>query len=101
MVSGMGFGEGGTDRAPVSLKKVWLDSGKRYAIMPPRGKTVRVPKGKVIEAVHKNLKAWEKPTREGMDLFAQHNVALKYDLDPNLSIVESRIAVNRMLLTYI
>lgn len=62
---------------------------------------MRVPKGKVIEAVHKNLKAWERPTREGMELFAKLNIARKHGLGPNLSIVESRIAMNRMLLTYI
>jgi len=62
---------------------------------------MRITKGKVIAAVHKGLKAWEKPTREGMELFATLNVARKHGLDHNLSIVESRIAINRMLLTYI
>ena len=62
---------------------------------------MKLSKGKVTKAVHKGLKSWDIPTRDGMELFAQLKVARKFGYTPNLSIVESRIAINNMLFAYI
>jgi hypothetical protein len=62
---------------------------------------VKLSKGKVAEAVHKGLKSWDIPTRDGMELFAQLKVARKFGYTPNLSIVEGRIAISNMLFAYI
>ncbi len=62
---------------------------------------MKLTKGKVIKDVHEGLKSWDEPTRDGMEIFAHLKVARKFGFKNNLSIVESRIAMNNMLFAYI
>ena len=62
---------------------------------------MKFSKGKIVKAVHKGLKSWDEPTRDGTEIFAQLKVARKYGLKASSSIVDSRIAISNMLFAYI
>jgi len=57
--------------------------------------------GKVYKAVHTALKKWYEPTREGLDLFNRMLTPRHFGFAANLPIIDSRIAINRMLSYYI
>ena len=61
----------------------------------------RLTRRKVQRAVHKALKLWDRPTREGLDAFAGMILPTEYGLKEDLSIIDSRQAINSMLLAYI
>ena len=61
---------------------------------------VKLSKGNLKNAVHKCLRSWDEPTRDGTEIFAQLKVARKFGLKTSSSIVESRIAINEMLSAY-
>lgn len=83
------------------MERVCQGVGQGYAIMPTWGKNVKLSKGKLIKAVHKSLKSWDAPTRAGTELFGELEVAREFGFSPNLSIVDARMAINKMLFAYI
>lgn len=52
-------------------------------------------------AVHKALRDWDLPTREGFDFFTGMLVALENGFDPNQPIVDARIGLNTFIQRYI
>jgi hypothetical protein len=61
----------------------------------------QISKGKVQRAIHRALKHWGTPTRQGLDVFTQMLVPVRYGFSVDLPIVDGRVAINRMLSTYI
>jgi len=57
--------------------------------------------GKVYKAIYSALKNWYEPTGEGLDLFNRMLTPRKFGFASNLPIIDSRIAINRMLSYYI
>jgi len=57
--------------------------------------------GKVYKAIYLALKNWYEPTREGLDLFNRMLTPRQFGFAANLPIIDSRIAINRMLSYYI
>ena len=55
----------------------------------------------VRKAVHRALRLWYRPTREGFEIFTEMLVSHDYGLKNDLSIIDSRIAINDMLTAFI
>jgi hypothetical protein len=62
---------------------------------------MRVPRGKLPQAVHEALRNWYQPTGVGLDIFSTMVISRDYGLIKGLPIVDRRIAVNNLLSAYI
>jgi len=51
--------------------------------------------------VLKALRLWDRPTREGLDIFTGMVLPTEYGLKEDLSIINSRLALDTMLSAYI
>lgn len=58
-------------------------------------------KGKTHKAIHKALKSWDLPNRDGMELLAHLRTPMTFGYYPNTSIIEERLAINKMLVFYL
>lgn len=72
--------------------------------MPKSGakkQSTNLSKREVHNAVLKALRKWYEPTREGMEFFAQLRISEVHGFTNKLPVVDSRFALNDMLLAYI
>jgi len=62
---------------------------------------VTLSRGLLQKAVHKALRLWDMPTRDGLEILTELIISRKYGLKYDSSIIDSRIAINDMLTAFI
>lgn len=62
---------------------------------------VQLSRGNLRRAIHKALRLWDLPTREGLEVFTQMLVPSEFGLKVDSRTIDSRIAINSMLKAYI
>lgn len=63
--------------------------------------STNLSKREARNAVLKALRKWHEPTREGMEFFAQLRISELHGFTNKMSVVDSRLALDNMLLAYI